>query len=62
MKCPYAVNVEQANQNTYQHDDNGNCTFHEHKLVELKFFVTCLESECAVWVNGRCNYNQGVNS
>jgi hypothetical protein len=61
MKCPYTVNVEQVNQNSYEYDADGQNVFHEHKLFEYKQFVKCLESECAVWINGRCNYNQGHN-
>lgn len=57
MKCPYACNIEQANQNTYEYDCDGHNVFHEHKLVETKMFIPCLKDECAVWVNGKCNYN-----
>jgi hypothetical protein len=60
MKCPYAVNVEQISQNTYTYEDGQN-TFHQHKLIENRKFVECLKEECAVWVDGRCNYNQGHN-
>ena len=61
MKCPYTVNIEQANQNTYEYDTDGHNIFHEHKLVEVKHFVKCLESDCGVWADGKCNYNQGHN-
>jgi hypothetical protein len=61
MKCPYACNAHQVNQNRYEYDEDGRNTFHEHKLVEKKQFLDCLQEECAVWIDGRCNYNQGHN-
>jgi hypothetical protein len=60
MKCPYTVDIEQISQDTYTYED-GQTTFHENKLIEKRSFVDCLESECAVWVDGRCNYNLGHN-
>lgn len=57
MKCPYnAKLVEQVNQNHYEYDENGYNTFHQHKLVEAKMLMDCLEQECAAWQNGRCRY------
>ena len=61
MKCPYTCNVEQANENTYEFDEEGHNTHHEHKLVEKRQFVECLKEECAVWQDEKCNYNQGHN-
>jgi hypothetical protein len=60
MKCPYAINIEQIVQDTYTYED-GNTTVHQSKLVERRTYVECLQEECAVWVDGRCNYNQGHN-
>jgi hypothetical protein len=61
MKCPYACNVEQVNQTNYEYDTEGHNTFYEHKMVETKIFVPCLKTRCAVWIDGKCNYNQGHN-
>lgn len=57
MFCPYACNVRQTNQNHYEYDEDGRNTFHEHILVENKTYVECKQTECAVWYDGRCHYN-----
>ncbi|WHH58471.1 hypothetical protein [Petroclostridium sp. X23] len=57
MKCTYACNVEQVNQNRYEFDDDGRNTFHEHKLIELKHYIECLKEECGAWYDGRCHYS-----
>jgi hypothetical protein len=60
MKCPYTVDIEQISQDTYTYEDNQT-TFHQNKLIKRREYINCLESECAVWIDGRCNYNQGHN-
>lgn len=58
MKCPYEVNIEQANQNRYEYDCDGHNVFHEHKLLEHRKFLECLKEECAVFVAGHCRYEK----
>ncbi len=60
MKCPYAADIEQVYQDTYDYED-GQTVCHQNKLVERRTFVDCLQDECAVWVDGRCRYNQADN-
>lgn len=62
MKCPYTVDqVIQINVNRYKFDENGNCTSHQHKLVEQRGLTDCLREECAAWQDGRCQYRGAVN-
>lgn len=59
MRCPYVCNISQVNQNRYEYDKDGRNTFHEHKPIEEKSFVPCLEEECGAGRNGRCCYFAG---
>lgn len=61
MKCPYTCDTEQVNQNSYEYDEDGHNIFHEHKLIEHCTYVNCLQEECAVFYDGKCHYNQGIN-
>lgn len=61
MKCPYTNNIKQVNQTRYEYNEDRLNTLYEHKLIESRTFTPCLEADCAVWVNGKCNYNQGHN-
>ena len=57
MKCPYACDIEQVNQDSYEYDDDSRNTFHEHKLVEHRTYINCLQEECTVFYDGKCHYN-----
>ena len=62
MKCPYnSDQTMQININRYAFDENGNCTSHQHKLVEQRALMDCLREECAAWRDGRCEYRGAVD-
>jgi hypothetical protein len=61
MKCPYSINIEQVVKYTFDRDENGNTTTEVQNLLEHRKYVDCLQEECAVWIDGKCNYNQGHN-
>ena len=55
MICPYCVTaVTQINQNTYEYDESGNQTYHQHVLKEEKTRAECAKEECGAWRNGMC--------
>jgi len=58
MICPYTFKtIKLLTQNTYNDDNLQEQTV----LVETRDFAECQENNCAVWINGKCNYNQGIN-
>lgn len=56
MICPYICDIQQVNENVYEYSDSGNCTYHEHKLIEKKFPMECKKEKCALWADGKCKY------
>jgi hypothetical protein len=54
MICPYICSpIIQKMKNIY--DENGLLT--SWVFAEKKQQAECKESECAVWKDGKCNYN-----
>lgn len=51
--CPYNVRVEQINQDVYEYDENGQVTFHSHKLIENQIPTEC-SRQCAAYIRGKC--------
>lgn len=61
MKCPYIVRqTVQMNTNIFSYDENGAQTKHTHKLIEQSELQDCLQEECAVWRDGKCQYNPSL--
>ena len=56
MICPYICDIVQVNQDTYEYDEDGNTTSHEHTLVERQTPMKCKAHECAAWAGGKCAY------
>ena len=56
MICPYICDITQVNHDTYEYDENGNTTAHEHVLVERQTPMKCKAHECAAWAGGKCAY------
>lgn len=61
MKCPYTVDSEQLTKHTYEYNEEGQCVGETRQLIEKRPFVDCLGHECAVWIDGRCQYRGAVN-
>lgn len=40
-KCPYMLEIEQVNQNSYEYDEDGKQTVHAHKLIEVQRPAPC---------------------
>ena len=53
-KCPYIFEIEQANQNSYEYDEDGKQTVHTHKLIEAQRPAPCRGKECGAYSFGRC--------
>lgn len=56
MICPYIFDIVQVNHDTYEYDENGNSTSHEHVLLERQTPMQCKEHGCAAWADGKCAY------
>lgn len=61
MRCPYACDIETAEEVTQEHDENDNLIFRQTKSFSHRKYISCLREECGAWQGGRCNYNQGPN-
>jgi len=57
MKCPYAINMTKVTQVNYEYDVESKETFRECVEKEYDNFVPCLETNCAVFYDGKCHYN-----
>ena len=55
MKCPYTFNIEQIYQDSYEYSE-GQTVLHQNKLIETREYIDCMLDQCAVYVNGTCQY------
>ena len=58
MKCPYTVDTEQVQQDTYEYNTDGYNTFHESKMLVKRLPIDCIGNECGAFIDGRCRYKQ----
>ena len=54
--CPYAYNINQTTQESYEYDEDGKVTFRQHILKETRTQIECKKDLCGAWVDGKCEY------
>lgn len=54
MICPYACNLEEVTQSTFDYDEEGRQSMHQIKVVQKRIYVPCAEEDCGMWRDGGC--------
>jgi hypothetical protein len=52
--------IGQIVQETFEYDADGRQTNRQQILTEFRKLGKCRQSGCAVWIDGRCTYNETI--
>lgn len=56
MKCPYNTIMTEGYQMSMEYDEAGNQTNVKYAYGKVPIRTECLKEDCAVYINGKCNY------
>ncbi len=64
MECPYnrkRLAYTRQVKNNLVSEDTGVISGYTECVVEEYGLMECTQENCGAWLDGKCNYNQGVN-